>query len=206
MPQGTARSAFGNGLSPDAGGGLESTVMATSTPQAVSDLVVPVGPGDHILGSEAAALTLVEYGDYECPNCMRTFASVRRLSEELGDRLRIVYRHFPQSSVHPFASVAAEAAEAAGSQGKFWAMHDLLYGREEPLGDVDYDRLALKVGLELYRFRSELGGHRWARRVREHYESGEASGVSGTPTFFLNGRRLAARDYDGLRAAIDAAG
>ena len=131
-------------------------------------------------------------------------AAVKRLQEDLGSRLRFVYRHFPRSGIHPFASVAAEATEAAAAQGRFWEMHDLLYAREEPLGDVDYERLAVKLGIDLYRFRSELAAGRWARRVKEQYQSGEASGVVRTPTFFLNGRKLDARDYDGLAAAVAA--
>jgi protein-disulfide isomerase len=172
-------------------------------PATAPDLTLPVSPVDHAQGPADAPLTLVEYGDYECPNCVRTFSTVRLLQQELGERLRFVYRHFARSNIHAHASVAAEAAEAAGAQGKFWEMHDLLYGRTEALGDVDYDRLAVKIGIDLYRFRAELASGRWAKRVREHNESAVASGVTRTPTFFLNGRRLDAQDYDALKRAID---
>lgn len=172
--------------------------MQTNDPE----LTPPVTDADHCLGPADAPVTLVEYGDYECPDCMRSFPIVDRLLREFDGRLRLVYRHFPRSSIHPNASRAAEAVEAAAAQGKFWEFHNLLYAREEPLGDVDYSRLALKAGVELYRFNADFGSGRFARRIAADYASGEASGVRGTPTFFLNGIRQRDRSYDALHAEI----
>lgn len=166
------------------------------------DLKSPVTDADHMLGPVDAPVTLVEYGDYECPDCMRSFPIVDRLMREFDGRLRLVYRHFPQSSIHASASKAAEAVEAAAAQGRFWPYHNLMYARHEPLGDVDFSRLAVKVELELYRFNADLHSGRFARRVADDHASGLASGVGGTPAFFLNGRRQRDRSYDALHAEI----
>src|SRR5436305_11693520 len=113
-----------------------------------SQLTDPVTDRDHALGPDAAPVTIVEYGDYECPDCLNAVPIVREVRQKLGDRLRFVFRHFPRSSIHPHASAAAEAAEAAGDQGKFWEMHDTLFKHQKELGDLTH--LALLLGLEIY--------------------------------------------------------
>ena len=152
----------------------------------------PVTERDHALGPPGAPVTIVEYGDYECPSCLNAVPVIRDVRRRLGDRLRFVFRHFPQNSIHPHASVAAEAAEAAGEQGKFWEMHEALFRHQADLGEVDLGHLALGVGVELYRFEASRGRGGHARRVQEDCESGVRNGVKKTPTLFINGRR-----YDG---------
>ena len=167
-------------------------------------LAVPVTVRDHAIGRPDAPVTLVEYGDYECPYCAAAHPIVKRLRGALGDRLRFVFRNFPLNSVHPHASVAAQAAEAAAAQGKFWPMHDVLYAHQATLADHGMDEFALRVGLEIYKFNADLASGRFARRVREDFEGGQASGVTGTPTFFINGVRYAGETtYDALLAAIE---
>jgi protein-disulfide isomerase len=169
------------------------------------ELVDPVAPDDHAQGPPEAPVTLLEYGDYECPYCLRAFPLIKRLREELGDRLRFVFRHFPQNSVHPHASVAAQAAEAAGAQGKFWEMHDMLFEHQDELAETDLGRYALKLGLEVYRFQSDLSSERFASKVRDDHESGVRSAVKKTPTLFINGQRYTEPlDYDALLAAVRA--
>ncbi len=154
------------------------------------DLAVPVSESDHSRGPADAPITLVEYGDYECPYCGRSAPMIERLRAELGDRLRVVFRHFPLNSVHPRAAIMALAAEAAGAQGKFWQMHDLLYSLQDELEDWAPDRLALRLGLEVYQFDADLSGGRFAEKVESDAAGGRRSGVTGTPTFFVNGVRV----------------
>src|SRR5690349_20419393 len=116
----------------------------SDTPDPNSDpdrLLIPIEAQDHAHGPQDAPVTLLEYGDYECPHCLRAFPIIKRLRNELGDRLRVIFRHFPQNSIHPRASVAAQAAEAAAAQGKFWAMHDLLFENQDRLADLDLTQL-----------------------------------------------------------------
>lgn len=152
-------------------------------------LTPPVGPRDHVLGPPDAPVTLVEYGDFECPLCGRAYAELKRALQQLSGKVRFVFRHFPLHEEHPHAQHAAEVAEAAAAQGKFWEMHDLLYQRQGQLGDEDLVRYARELGLDAERVRRELAAHVHAQRVREDYASGTASGVTGTPRFFINGRR-----------------
>jgi protein-disulfide isomerase len=169
-------------------------------------LAVPVSERDHAIGRPDAPVTLVEYGDYECPYCAAAHPIVKRLRATLGDRLRFVFRNFPLNSVHPHASVAAQAAEAAAAQGKFWPMHDVLYAHQATLADHGMDEFALRVGLEIYKFNADLSSERFAKRVREDFEGGQASGVTGTPTFFINGVRYAGeKEYDAMLAAMESA-
>jgi protein-disulfide isomerase len=151
-------------------------------------LTPPVGPRDHVLGPADARVTLVEYGDFECPFCGAAYPELKRVLRELGPKVRFVFRHFPVAEQHPHAPNAAEVAEAAGAQGKFWQMHDLLYQRQAALGDDDLVRYARELGLDAERVRRELVDHTHAGRVREDILSGVQSGVSGTPRFFINGR------------------
>lgn len=159
------------------------------TAEVVTDLAVPVDPGrDHIRGPEQAPITLVEYGDLECPYCGRTESMVRELLADFGD-LRYVWRHLPLNDVHPWAQLAAEAAEAAAAQGKFWEMHDLLLEHKGPLRPPDLSGYAERLGLDLERFESDLRRHVGSGQIAEDVDSADLSGVSGTPTFFINERR-----------------
>jgi protein-disulfide isomerase len=152
----------------------------------------PVTGRDHALGPADAPITIVEYGDYECPSCLNAVPVIKKVREELGDRLRFVFRHFPQSSIHPHASAAAEAAEAAADQGKFWEMHQALFQHQKELADVDLSHLALRLGLEIYKFESSRSQDKHRQRIKADFESGVRNGVKKTPTLFINNRR-----YDG---------
>jgi protein-disulfide isomerase len=170
------------------------------------DLAVPVGPDDWSAGPDDAPVTLVEYGDFECPACGRMEPIVQELRRRAGSTLRFVYRQFPLTSSHPDAEIAAEASEAAGAQGAFWPMHDTLFAHQDALTPRDLVGYAADLGLDADRVASDLANHVYAPNVREDFMSGVRSGVSGTPTFFINGDR-----YDGdysleaLTLAIQAA-
>ena len=154
-------------------------------------LAARIGETDHVMGPSDAPVTLVEYGDYECPYCGQAYPMVEEIRERMGDRLRFVFRHFPLDSVHPRARHAAEAAEAAGAQGRFWEMHRLLYENQRGLGDEDLEHYATWLGLDLKRFEGDLAWHRYAARIEEDRRGGERSGVEGTPAFFVNGAHYA---------------
>lgn len=159
-----------------------------------------------MLGPPKAAVTLVEYGDYECPYCGEAHPVVRDLLDEIGKRLRFCFRHFPLATVHPHAERAAEAAEAAGVQGKFWEMHDMLYDKQPALDDESLLSYAASLELDLPRFVNELSEGVHAPRVREDFLSGVRSGVNGTPTFFINGvRHNGGFDFESLFEAIESA-
>ncbi|HET8952394.1 MAG TPA: Na+/H+ antiporter NhaA [Solirubrobacteraceae bacterium] len=150
----------------------------------------PVDPGrDHIRGAVDAPLTLVEYGDFECPFCGKATGVIRELRERLGDDLRYVFRHLPLTDVHDHAELAAQAAEAAGAQGRFWEMHDVLFAHQDELETEDLIGYAGELDLDVERFVRDLSEERHARRVREDVASAEASGATGTPTFFVGDRR-----------------
>lgn len=153
---------------------------------AVSRLTLPVSERDHIRGPQTAAVTVVEYGDYECPHCGQAYFTVKELEQLVGDSMRYVFRNFPLSSVHPHAEHAAEAAEAAGAQGKFWAMHSILFQNQQALDDEHLAEYAATLGLDMRRFARDLIEGTFAPRVREDFISGVRSGVNGTPTFFIN--------------------
>ena len=170
-------------------------------------LTPPVNDRDHAHGLATAPVTLVEYGDYECPYCGAAYPIVKEVQRRLGDTLRFVFRNFPLAEMHPHAQHAAEAAEAAGAQGHFWPMHDLLYEHQRALDDAHLRRYAAELGLDEGRFDRELSGHAYAGRVREDVVSGARSGVNGTPTFFINGRRHdGSYDLKTLLAALEHAG
>jgi len=152
-------------------------------------LLDPVTDQDHAVGPADAPITIVEYGDYECPDCFNFVPVAREIWQMLGDKLRFVFRHFPRNSIHPHASAAAEVAEAAGEQGKFWEMHEALFRHQKELGTIDYDHLALGLGLEIYQFDTARANERHLRRVAENYQSGVRNGIAGTPTLFINGQR-----------------
>ena len=158
-------------------------------------------------GAAGAPVVLVEYGDYECPDCLNAWPIVKKLREEMGERLAFTFRHFPQTSIHPHASAAAQAAEAAGSQGRFWEMHDLLFRNQKRLADLDITHLALQLGLEVYKFQADFERPSHLKRIREDVESGTESGVKGTPTFFINGCRYRGKvDVGSMLEALKVAG
>jgi protein-disulfide isomerase len=153
-------------------------------------LTVPVEQErDHVQGPADAAVTLVEYGDYQCPYCGSAYPIVKEAQRRMGDRLRFVFRNFPITTSHEYAEQAAEAAEAAGAQDKFWPMHDVLFENHEHLRLEDLHRYAAALGLDFERFDAELAAHTYADRVRDDFMGGVRSGVNGTPTFYINGAR-----------------
>jgi protein-disulfide isomerase len=169
----------------------------------MSSLAPPVGPADHAHGPADAPVTLVEYGDYECPHCGLAHPIVKAVESRLGDRLRFVFRHFPIASNHPHAQHAAEMAEAAADRGKFWEMHDLLYGNQDALEDADLLGYAESLGIDPAWAASALQSGTFAERVRANFLSGVRSGVNGTPTFFINGvRHEGPWDEESLLAAL----
>ena len=172
--------------------------------QPIVDLAVDVDPGrDHVRGPEDAPVTLVEYGDLECPYCGKAEPAVRKLLADFGDDVRYVWRHLPLTDVHPHAQMAAEATEAAAQEGTFWRMHDLLLDRQDALRPEDLMGYARELGLDTERFADRLRRHTGAAHVAEDVESAELSAVSGTPTFFINGlRHRGAYDMDALSAAV----
>jgi protein-disulfide isomerase len=149
----------------------------------------PIADDDHVLGPADAPLQVVEYGDYQCPHCGKVHPIVHDLLGRYGPRVRFVFRHFPLPKVHPKARLAAEAAEAASAEGKFWEMHDLLYSHQEALEPTDLLNYAGQLGMDLDRFRRDLEAHVHAARVQRDLAGGVRSGVNRTPTFFINGRR-----------------
>jgi protein-disulfide isomerase len=152
-------------------------------------LTLPVGSRDHIQGPENAPVTLVEYGDYQCPYCGEAFPIVKEIQKRLGSNLRFVFRNFPIGTSHPNAPMAAEAAEAVGAQGKFWEMHDMLYEHQSALGERDLVGYARTLAVDVPKFESDLQHHAFQARVQEDFMSGVRSGVNGTPTFYINGVR-----------------
>ena len=166
----------------------------------------PLQPDDHVAGPPQAPLVLVMYGDFQCPYCTAAQASLRRVRERLGARLRFVFRHFPIVEVHPDAQRAAEASEAAAAQGAFWPMHDALFGGRGLLGEDDVLRYAANLGIDAERLAAELRSGMHAARVARDLESGRRSGVRGTPSFFANGTRLeGAFDAGSLVDALEGA-
>jgi protein-disulfide isomerase len=169
-------------------------------------LAAPITEKDHAQGPADAPVTLVEYGDYECPYCLYAFPLVKQIRQAMDGRLRFIFRHFPQNTIHAHAGVAAQVAEAAGAQGQFWAMHDLLYEHQKELGEIDFSRFAIRLGLELYKFQSDLSSERFARHVEADFRGGVRSGVKGTPAFFIKGVRYeGALELEPLRSAVEAA-
>ncbi|HTA15353.1 MAG TPA: Na+/H+ antiporter NhaA, partial [Solirubrobacteraceae bacterium] len=174
------------------------------TAEDILDLSDDVDPArDHIRGADDALVTLVEYGDFECSYCGQAESVVRELLESFGDELRYVWRHLPLNDVHSSAQLTAEAAEAASAQGKFWELYDALLTHQEMLTAPELRRYAQEFGMDVDRFWDELRHHEYASRVAEDVASADASGVSGTPTFFINGRRHhGAYDIDTLTVAV----
>jgi protein-disulfide isomerase len=174
----------------------------------ILDLSEDVDPArDHIRGSDHARVTLLEYGDYECPYCGQAELVIRALLDSFGEDLRYVWRPLPLNDVHPHAQMAAEAAEAAFAQGSFWEMHDALIGHQDRLAPADLGRYAENLGLDVDRFWEEIRHHEHTERVSGFVAGADASGVAGTPSFFINGRRHhGVYDIETLTAAVRAAG
>jgi protein-disulfide isomerase len=170
------------------------------------DLTVPPSPADNALGPAQARVTVVEYGDFECPNCKQAAPGVRLLLERFAGRIRFVFRHFPLEQVHPHALHAALAAEAAGAQEAFWPMHDLLFENQQHLKPKQLRGYADRLELDMVRFDADMADEIHLQRVREHIDSGRRSGVRATPTFFLNSRiQDVSFGMQALEAAIETA-
>jgi len=167
----------------------------------MSALNPPVSEHDHSAGPDNAPVTLVEYGDYECPYCGMAHPIVQSIQRKLGDQLRFVFRNFPLREAHPHAQHAAEAAESAGAQGKFWEMHDIIFEHQDALEDLDLIRYAGDIGIDPDRVADDLANKTREKRVREDFRSGVRSGVNGTPTFFINGERYNGPWADEIRFA-----
>ncbi len=176
------------------------------TMRAAVTLAVPVDTIDHTSGPADARVTVVEYGDFECPTCKAAEPAVRQLRDHFEERMLFVFRHFPLEDAHPNALAAAEAAEAAAAQGRFWAMHDMLLAKSPRLQRRHLESYAAELGLDLARFSAELDDEIYRQRVREQQEGGRRSHLRGTPTFFVNG---VVQDVSGgmrdLFAAVEAA-
>jgi protein-disulfide isomerase len=169
----------------------------------MSKLAQPVGKSDHVLGPANAPVTVVEYGDYECPHCGRAHGVLSDVLRRIGDRVRFAFRHFPLSQIHPHAMLAAQAAEAAAARDRFWDMHHVLYEHQEALDTEDLLTYAEALDLDVVGFAQELRDQVYAPRVRADFLSGVHSGVNGTPTFFINGERFDVPwDADSLTMAI----
>jgi protein-disulfide isomerase len=159
--------------------------------------------GDHVRGSPDADIVIVEYGDFQCPYCARAHPTLTALQERYGQRLALVYRHLPLG-MHPYAEPAAEAAEAAAAQGKFWEMHDTLFKHQAQMSPGQLPLLAREVGVDAARFEAELTERRYRERVQAQAEEGKALGASGTPSFFINGERYHGdSDRESLTAAVE---
>ena len=179
--------------------------MKFATPfEDVLAAAAPITSRDHARGPAGAPVTLLEYGDYECPYCRVAHGVVKRLRADLDGRVRFVFRHFPLTQVHPQAMMAASAAEAADRQGKFWAMHDILYERQQLLEPDAIAEWAAELNLDLRRFADDMGRAQISQRILEDRRSGIRAGVNGTPTFFIQGVRYAGPpDYGALLGAIE---
>jgi protein-disulfide isomerase len=152
------------------------------------ELTVPVTEADHSIGPADAPVTVVEYGDLECPNCKQAAPVVKLLLHRFAGRMRFVYRHFPLEEVHSHAIQAAEAAECAGAQGRFWPMHDLLFENQAHLKLHELSHYAERLQLDIARYTFEMDDHVYLQRIREHMQNGLESGARSTPTFFVNGK------------------
>ncbi|HEX3951716.1 MAG TPA: thioredoxin domain-containing protein [Steroidobacteraceae bacterium] len=167
------------------------------------NLSVAVGKSDHALGPEDAPVTLVEYGDYQCPYCADMHPMIKSIAKSMGSQMRFVFRHMPLMEMHPYAQYAAEAAEAAAAQGKFWEMHDSIYQQQSELGSDLMHQLAVKLQLDIEQFLSDLDARRFRPRVKRDFMGGMRSGVAGTPAYFINGKRYEGPlDQASLQSAV----
>jgi len=169
-------------------------------------LVIPPDPTDHSEGALHARVTVVEYGDFECPNCKMAAATPKLLLERFPGRIRFIFRHFPLEEAHPHALLAAEASEAAAAQDKFWPMHDRLFQNQSHLKGADLRRYAADAGLDLVRYTAEMDDHIYLQKVREQIDGGRRSHIRATPTFFVNGVvQDVSYGMQGLHDAVSAA-
>lgn len=167
-------------------------------------LKVPIGKQDHIQGDIKAPVKLVEYGDFQCPNCGEAYPIVKRIQEEMGDKLCLVFRNFPLKELHEHAFSAACAAEAAGKQKKFWEMHDMIFEHQDALEDEDLREYAEALDLDMGKFVKDMKSAETVKRIQEDFMNGIRSGVNGTPTFYINGVRYDdSYDYDTLIKALE---
>jgi len=167
---------------------------------------IRIEENDHLRGPRDAQVTLVEYGDFQCPYCARAHAALNQLMRQHEGRVALVYRHLPLSDLHPFAARAAEAAEAAGAQGKFWEMHDALFENQAMVGEDALPGIAASLGLDTRRFARELDEGKHRARIQAQAEEAHALGASGTPSFFINGKRYHGdSDQASLAAALQEA-
>ena len=172
----------------------------------MSELATPVSAEDHIQGDAHAPITLVEYGDFQCPHCAIAHAVVKRLQHHFGDRMRYVYRNFPLTEIHPLAEPAAETAEFAGDKGKYWPMHDAIFENQRSLTPELLVDLATRLQLDSDELASAVDEQRYLDRISRDVEGGEQAGVHGTPTFFINGRQYKGPwEFSDLERAMEAA-
>ncbi len=170
----------------------------------MSNLIIPISASDHIQGNEKAALTLVEYGDYECPYCGAAYPIVKRIQKHFGDKLRLVFRNFPLIESHAHAGIAAITAEFAASKNKFWEMHDLLYENQDNLEISDLLSYGESLNLSKEELRNAIENEQFKEKIRDDFIGGVRSGVNGTPTFFINGvRHKDSFEYDVLLDALN---
>ena len=170
----------------------------------MSTLKPPINKADHIEGNIEAPVTLVEFGDLQCPHCRRAYPIVKDIQKHFDQKLRFVFRHFPLQNAHPYALPAAIATEAAGKHKKFWEMHDIIYERQDELDEISLFGFAAEIGLKMEEFRKDIMDDVLLRKVEADFESGIRSGVNGTPTFFINGEKHNADfEYDMLVLAIE---
>lgn len=166
-------------------------------------LAIPVSEADHTQGTVDAKVTLVEYGDYQCPYCGEAYSIIKAVQQRLGKQLRFVFRNFPLTQAHPMAALAAESAEAAGAQGRFWEMHDALYENQAELGQPLIEALVESLQLDAQQFESDLQARKFQPRVKHDFMGGVRSGVNGTPGLFINGERYdESWDEESLVAAL----
>jgi protein-disulfide isomerase len=158
-----------------------------SSPSPPVTLAAPLQPTDHIQGAAHARVTVVEYGDFECPTCKVAAPAIKMLLEQFPNQIRFAFRHFPLEEAHPHALLAAETSEAASAQGSFWPMHDLLFGNQSHLQSKDLRRYVEALGLDLVRYTAEMDDHIYLQKVREHMDGGRRSHIRATPTFFVDG-------------------
>jgi protein-disulfide isomerase len=171
---------------------------------ALANLLLPIQPDNHVQGPAEARFTLVEYGDYQCPACGALFQTIQQVHEQLKEDVRLVFRHYPLSGSHPQAQQAAEAAEAAGAQERFWEMHEILFQNQNALTNQDLQKYARQLELDMERFDAETKDHKYEERVREDFRRGVANGVYGTPGLFINGIRFNGDPtFDAIRAAMN---
>lgn len=168
--------------------------------------LLPITETDHIRGRVDASLTMVEFGDYECPECGRAYWDILKLEDTFGDQFRFVFRHYAYAKIHPHAELAGQAAEAAGAQGKFWEMHDLLFRDQNALKSADLIERAQTLDLDIHRFQRELKADKYLDIVREDFKTGVQNGVFGTPGIFINGVRVnGSTDFNTLRRILEKA-